>query len=348
MNIFITGASGFIGGSIAAGLVRAGHHVRGLIRNPEHAAELQAPRHRTGRRHARRSRAADRRSPAADAVINAASSDHRAAVEALIEGLAGSGKPFLHTSGSSIVGDASGGEAGAAAIYHEDALPEPTADKAARVAIDRLVLEAAQQNIRSAVLCNTLIYGHGAVAGSASVQLPRLVRQAQKSGVVRHVGSGGNIWSNVHIDDVVDLYRLALEKTPAGTFYFVESGEASFRDMSAAIAGAMKLGPAQDWPLADAERNGVMKWLTTGSARIAGYGANVRASCWWQPKRTSVVSGSSGDGVHRRYRFGTVLRGLWGVLLRGSFFWLRGRLVGAPSRAPKGTSSGRLTAPSRA
>ena len=41
MNIFITGASGFIGGSIAAGLVRAGHRVTGLIRNPEHAAELK-------------------------------------------------------------------------------------------------------------------------------------------------------------------------------------------------------------------------------------------------------------------------------------------------------------------
>lgn len=41
MKIFITGASGFIGGSIAAHLVRAGHQVRGLIRKPEHSAELQ-------------------------------------------------------------------------------------------------------------------------------------------------------------------------------------------------------------------------------------------------------------------------------------------------------------------
>jgi nucleoside-diphosphate-sugar epimerase len=196
LKIFVTGASGFIGGSIAAGLVRAGHRVRGLIRNPEHAAELErlGIEPVVGTLDDRALLVAQ--AQAADAVINAASSDHGAAVEALIEGLAGSGKPFLHTSGSSIVGDASGGEAGAARIYSEDALPEPTEDKAARVAIDRLVLEAAHKNIRSAVLCNTLIYGHGAVAGSASVQLPRLVRQAQKSGVVRHVGSGGNIWSS--------------------------------------------------------------------------------------------------------------------------------------------------------
>ncbi|VVD27993.1 Nucleoside-diphosphate-sugar epimerase [Paraburkholderia dioscoreae] len=290
LKIFITGASGFIGGSIAAHLARAGHSVRGLIRNPEHSAELKrlGIEPVIGTLDDRALLIAEAK--AADAVINAASSDHEGAVKALIEGLAGSGKTFLHTSGSSIVGDASGGEAGQARIYHEDALPEPTADKAARVAIDQLVLDAAQQNIRSAVLCNTLIYGHGAVPGSASVQLPRLVRQAQKSGVVRHVGSGGNIWSNVHIDDVAELYRLALEKTPAGTFYFVESGEASFRDMSAAIARAMKLGEPQDWPLEEAQKEWGYEMASYGlgsNSRVRGERA--RKLLGWQPRRTSVI-----------------------------------------------------------
>jgi len=290
LKIFVTGASGFIGGSIAAHLARAGHAVRGLIRNPEHSAELQrlGIEPVIGTLDDRALLIAEAK--AADAVINAASSDHEGAVKALIEGLAGSGKTFLHTSGSSIVGDASGGEAGQARIYHEDALPKPTVDKAARVAIDQLVLDAAQQNIRSAVLCNTLIYGHGAVPGSASVQLPRLVRQAQKSGVVRHVGSGGNIWSNVHIDDVAELYRLALEKTPAGTFYFVESGEASFREMSAAIARAMKLGEPQDWPLEEAQKEWGYEMASYGlgsNSRVRGERA--RKLLGWQPKRTSVI-----------------------------------------------------------
>jgi nucleoside-diphosphate-sugar epimerase len=290
LKIFITGASGFIGGSIAAHLVRAGHQVRGLIRKPEHCTELQrlGIEPVIGTLDDRELLTAEAK--AADAVINAASSDHEDAVKALIEGLAGSGKPVLHTSGSSIVGDASGGEAGEARIYHEDALPKPTADKAARVAIDQRVLDAAQQNIRSAVLCNTLIYGHGAVPGSASVQLPRLVRQAQKSGVVRHVGSGGNIWSNVHIDDVAELYRLALEQTPAGTFYFVESGEASFRDMSAAIARVMKLGEPQDWPLEAAQKEWGYEMASYGlgsNSRVRGERA--RKLLGWQPKRTSVI-----------------------------------------------------------
>ncbi|MFM0529664.1 NAD-dependent epimerase/dehydratase family protein (plasmid) [Paraburkholderia strydomiana] len=290
MKIFITGAGGFIGGSIAAHLVRAGHQVRGLIRKPEHRDELKrlGIEPVIGTLDDRALLVAE--AQAADAVINAASSDHEGAVSALIEGLSGSGKPFLHTSGSSIVGDASGGEAAEARIYHEDALPEPTADKAARVAIDRRVLEAAQQAIRSAVLCNTLIYGHGAVAGSASVQLPRLVRQAQKSGVVRHVGSGGNTWSNVHINDVAELYRLALEKSPAGTFYFVESGEASFREMSAAIARAMKLGEPQDWPLEEAQKEWGYEMASYGlgsNSRVRGERA--RKLLGWQPKRTSVI-----------------------------------------------------------
>ena len=296
MKIFITGASGFIGGSVAAHLVRAGHQVRGLIRKPEHSAELQrlGIEPVVGTLDDRELLIAEAKT--ADAVINAASSDHEGAVKALIDGLAGSGKPFLHTSGSSIVGDASGGERGDAKIYTEDALPAPTADKAARVAIDNLVLDAAKRGVRSSVLCNTLIYGHGAVKGSASVQLPRLVRQAQKSGIVRHVGSGGNIWSNVFIDDVVELYRLALEKSPAGTFYFVESGEASFREMSDAIAQALHLGPAQDWPLdqAIAEWGYEMASYGLGSnSRVRG--TRARDLLEWKPTHTSVIEWITND-----------------------------------------------------
>ncbi|GJI98993.1 hypothetical protein RugamoR57_57110 [Duganella caerulea] len=287
MKIFVTGAAGFIGGSIAAGLVRAGHQVVGLVRNPEQLQEVASigVTGVVGTLDDRDLLIAQAK--AADAVINAASSDNRAAVEAFIDALAGSGKVFLHTSGSSIVSDASGGEA-TDRIYFEDQLPAPTADKAARVAIDDLVLAAAGKGVRSAVLCNTLIYGDGALPRD-SVQLPRLIKQARKSGIVRHVGRGLNIWSNVHIDDVVELYLLALEKTEAGAFYFVESGEASFRDMSAAIARALGLGEPQDWPLDQAKEEWgyeMASYALGSNSRVRGQRA--RTQLGWKPHGPSV------------------------------------------------------------
>jgi nucleoside-diphosphate-sugar epimerase len=289
MNIFITGSAGFIGGSIATGLVQRGHQVTGLVRSAEQAEEMLnlgiTPVIGTLDDSALLTEQARK----ADAVINAASSDHLGAVEALIAGLKGSNKTFLHTSGSSIVGDASGGK-GSDVIYIEGQLPEPTPDKAARVALDNLVLDAARQGVNSAVICNTLIYGHSLGVKRDSVQLPRLLKQARKSNIVRHVGPGQNIWSNVHIEDVVELYALALEKNQPGTFYFVESGEAAFVDMTHAIAEALGLPAAQDWPLKDAEAEWGYEMANYGlgsNSRVRG--KNARELLGWAPKRTSVI-----------------------------------------------------------
>ncbi|MFY0732376.1 NAD-dependent epimerase/dehydratase family protein [Pseudomonas sp. NFX15] len=290
MNVFVTGAAGFIGGSIATGLIQAGHTVTGLVRSAEQAEQLRVLGITPVIGTLDDSALLADQALAADAVINAASSDHRGAVEALLDALRGSGKVFLHTSGSSIVGDASGGKA-SDVIYFEDKLPKPTVDKAARVAIDNLILAAAMDGVNSAVICNTLIYGHSLGVHRDSVQLPRLLKQARKSGVVRHVGPGQNIWSNVHIEDVVALYLLALTKNVPGTFYFVESGEASFIDMSTAMAKALNLGEPQDWALKDAEAEWGYEMANYGlgsNSRVRGKQA--RELLDWAPKRTSVVA----------------------------------------------------------
>ena len=289
MKVFITGAAGFIGGSIATGLVQAGHNVTGLVRSAEQADELKALGITPVIGTLEDSTLLAAQARAADAVINAASSDHRGAVETLLDALRGSNKAFLHTSGSSIVGDASGGKS-SDVIYVEDNLPPPTVDKAARVAIDNLILAAAKDGVNSAVICNTLIYGHSLGVNRDSVQLPRLLKQARKSGVVRHVGSGQNIWSNVHIEDVVALYLLALTRNVPGTFYFVESGEASFIDMTTAMAQALNLGQPQDWPLQDAEAEWGYEMANYGlgsNSRVRG--KHARELLGWAPKRTSVV-----------------------------------------------------------
>jgi uncharacterized protein YbjT (DUF2867 family) len=40
MRIFLTGATGYIGAAVLDGFARAGHHVTGLVRNSEKAAEV--------------------------------------------------------------------------------------------------------------------------------------------------------------------------------------------------------------------------------------------------------------------------------------------------------------------
>jgi len=243
MNVFVTGAAGYIGGSVAAGLIEAGHQVRGLVRSDERARQVRErgiePVPGTLGDLALLARMARE----GDAVINAASSDERRAAEAMLAALEASGKAFLHTSGSSIVGDMAGGEPGGK-VYDEQTPIEPLRGRAERVAIDRQVLAAAQNGVRAVVLCPTMIYGPGRGAHRESIQVPRLIEIARKHGVARHVGRGENVWSNVHIDDVVSLYLLALEKAPAGAFYYAENGENSYREIAAAIGRMLGFGGA--------------------------------------------------------------------------------------------------------
>ena len=291
MRVFLTGANGYIGGAAAVALVAAGHEVRGLVRDKAKAATVAA--------HGVEAVVGSLDDPAllrdearaADAVVNAASSDHRGAVEALLTGLAGSGKAFIHSSGSSIVADLAMGEP-SDRIFHEGETLVPVADKAARVAIDRLVLQA--PGIRAAVLCNTMIYGHALGPPAQSVQIPALTRQAQASGVARYIGRGLNRWSNVHIADAAVLYvlvieMLAIEKAPAHTFMYVESGEEGLREIADAIARRLGLGAAQSWSAAEA----IAVWGRNMAVYSLGSNSRVRGSAaaalGWSPKRRSIT-----------------------------------------------------------
>jgi len=209
LKIFVTGANGYIGGSVASALIADGHKVRGLVRSKEKADAVAAHGVDPVIGSLDDADLLQAEARAADAVVNAASSDHRGAVEALISGLSGSGKPFIHSSGSSIVADLAMGEP-SDRIFDEMTPIVPLTERAARIAIDQLVLTA--PGIQSVVLCNSMIYGSAPGSPAQSVQIPALVRQAKVSGVARYIGRGLNRWSNVHIADVAALYVLAAAK----------------------------------------------------------------------------------------------------------------------------------------
>ena len=110
MKIFCTGTSGYIGGSVAAHLLAAGHQVTGLVRSQHKADAVRDRGIEPVRGTLEDAEVLAQAARAADIVVNAASADHRGAVVALLDALAGSGKPFIHTSGSSIIGTRAGGE----------------------------------------------------------------------------------------------------------------------------------------------------------------------------------------------------------------------------------------------
>ena len=286
MRVFLTGASGFIGGAVACALIADGHRVRGLVRSKAKADAVAA--HGIDAVIGSLDDAAllQAEARAADAVVNAASSDHRGAVEALIAGLKDSGKPLLHSSGSSIVADLAMGEP-SGRIFDEATPIEPVAEKAARVAIDRLVRDA--PGIRSVVLCNTMIYGNALGAPAQSVQIPALVREARASGVARYIGRGLNRWSNVHIADVAALYALAITKAPAGTFMYVESGEEALGEIAGAIAARLGLGTAQCFSAEQA----IAAWGRNMAVFSLGSNSRVRGKAatelGWSPTRRSVT-----------------------------------------------------------
>lgn len=238
MRIFLTGASGYIGGSVAIALRAAGHRVHGLVRSARKAAQVEALGIEPVTGTLDHGDLLARCASEADAVVHTADADHRASVEAMLAALAGSGKPFLHTSGSSIVGDQAWGEA-SDKVYDDDTPFTPGPGRVARVAVGARVQAAAGEGVRGIVIAPSLIYGQGRGAHKESIQVPRLTALARKAGVARHVGRGENIWANVHIDDLVELYLLALEKAPAGASYWAENGECSMRRLCEAISRAL-------------------------------------------------------------------------------------------------------------
>jgi nucleoside-diphosphate-sugar epimerase len=284
MKIFMTGASGYIGGTVAESLIKAGHAVTGLARAENSAAKLRAHGIKAVRGELSAHSVVRNAARAADAVINCADAADPFVVAAIVEGLAGSGKAFLHTSGSSVVGDKAAGKS-SPKIHHEDTPSEPLPEKIQRVAVDRAVLASAAQGVRSVVLCPCLIYGQGRGANPDSIQIPSLIRQAVKSGIPRYVGEGQNIWSTVHIDDVASAYLLALEGARAGSYFYIENGEASLKSIVESIARLLGgKRAAENWSIdeAIAEWGPQAAWFSLGgNSRVSAEKA--RKMLGWKP-----------------------------------------------------------------
>lgn len=290
MKIFLTGATGYIGGSVADALLKQGHAVTGLVRTDEGAKQLQARGMKTVLGTLDDAEVIARASRDAEAVIDTAEANHPGVVDAIASAVRGSGKAFIHTSGSGIVATDARGEA-VPDIYDEYSAFTPAFPRMVqRAAIDQVVFDCAKQGVRSVVIRPTMIYGGGKGVRTESAQVPALIENAKKAGVGLHIGRGENWWANVHIDDVVDLYLLALEKAPAGALYYAENGEEQLKNVAAAISRLLGFGgKTRNWSPEDAEKALGPKAHSSFASNSRVRGKRSRAELGWKPKGAAIL-----------------------------------------------------------
>lgn len=221
MRVFVTGATGWIGSALVPDLLAAGHDVVGLARSDAGAAALDqagatALRGTLDDLDVLRKAAAD-----ADGVAHlafkhdlafggdfpAAAAADRAAIEVFGEALAGTGRPFVIASGTL--------ETAVGELATERDRPDPAADSAAgvRFANAQATLDLAERGVRASVVrLPPTVHGDG-----DNAFVPALIAVARDKGVSGYIGDGAARWGAVHRSDAAVLFRLALEKAPAGS-----------------------------------------------------------------------------------------------------------------------------------
>ncbi len=315
MKILVIGATGYIGSAVARALKQDGHAVTGLARSDTAAARLSAAGLASCpgdfREPESLSRAVESVDP--DMVVVTASaggglgdaaafSADRNAVLALASAMEGQDKALVFTSGSAVFGVFAAGERAEPAFPEDTALPLPRevfapasagvaarfADEhaqaiGARVEAERAVLAAA--GVRGVVIRPGNVWGYG-----GSVDVPKYLELARATGVAPHWGSGGTTHGYVHLDDLVELYRLAITRGRSGGVYHAVAEEASQRELGLAIGRMLGVG-------ARTESVSLERMDALGGVRGVRLSLNKRLSAdrtrselGWAPKRLGVVA----------------------------------------------------------
>jgi nucleoside-diphosphate-sugar epimerase len=249
MRVFVTGGTGHSGSYIVPELIAAGHEVTGLAQSGEAAAALSALGAKVRRGSLEDLDGLKEGAADSDGVIHVAhrqdllpsgGMDAVAAAELPVmlaygEALAGTGKPLV-AAGS--IGSA--GNLGRPATEEDPALPSGDEHKGTlrvRNVVETAVVDLAERGVRSSIVRLPPIARSTTDRGGF---LPGLIALAKEKGFAGYPGDGANLWGAVHIRDAASLFRLALEKGPAGRYWHAsEDGGVPFREIAEAIGSRL-------------------------------------------------------------------------------------------------------------
>ena len=241
MQIFVTGATGFIGTELVKELIAAGHRVRGLTRSEAGAQQLQAAGAEVHRGTLQDLDSLRRGATGMDVVVNLAFShddmskfaesgrDERNAIEALGSVLE-PGTLLVVTSGTGLA-------AGGPGHLRLESDP-PLSNEAIPRQPETVARAVAERGVRVAIVRLPQVHDT-----RKQGLVPYLTETARQKGVSAYVGDGANRWAAAPLADVSHLYRLAIEQTGPGTtvYHAVQEEGVSLREMAETIGKGLNV-----------------------------------------------------------------------------------------------------------
>lgn len=282
MKILLLGATGYLGSAVAHHLADTGHSVAALVRpggTVPTTADVAEVRHGDLKDPDSLTAAVSRD---IDAVVHLATpsgdqATDRAAAQALLAPLRGTGRAFLYGSGTWVLGHTT-------RAATEDSPVHPIAVVADRPAIEQQVLAAGRDGVRGVVIRPGVVHGHG---GGIPALLVDLARQR---GIGTTVGNGRARWPMVHVDDLARLFLLALE-APTGTLVHAVA-EPSVPVTALAAAAARAAGVRQlvrHWPTSQAAALLGPAFAEALAIEQTVSGERAKQQFGWEPRELQAV-----------------------------------------------------------